>query len=125
MPSKSTASSIAGNDGTTTGRAWTTLPPNTGQETAEAAAVLQKDLVEVYEEASSAWLTRVQSEVALWSQLSAKLASSRSIPEALQAFTESTSQRMKMTAEDGQRLINDYQRITEKLIRSWTTQWPK
>lgn len=111
MPSKNTTSSTANNDGTT--------------KTSEAAADLQKELLEAYEEASRAWLARAQSEIALWSQLSAKLASTRSVPEALQAFTEATSQRMKMTAEDGQRLMDDYQRITQKLITSWTTRWPK
>jgi hypothetical protein len=38
---------------------------NIGQERAEAAVALQKELLEAYEQASRAWLARVQSEVAL------------------------------------------------------------
>jgi hypothetical protein len=46
---------------------------NIGQERAEVAVALQKELLEAYEQASRAWLARVQSEVALWSELATKL----------------------------------------------------
>ena len=45
---------------------------NWGQERTEAAMALQKDLLASYEEASRAWLARVQSEVALWSDLASR-----------------------------------------------------
>jgi hypothetical protein len=43
---------------------------------------LQKEIVDVYEQASRAWLVRVKSEVDLWSDLAGKLTASHSFPEA-------------------------------------------
>ena len=97
---------------------------NVGPERTEAAAALQKELLEFYAQASSAWLARVQSEVALWSELAKKLTSTRSVPEALEAYTKCVSQQMQMTAEDGQRLFNDCQQITQKITKSLATGLP-
>jgi hypothetical protein len=93
---------------------------NVGQERTEAATALQKELLETYEQASRAWLARVESEVALWSDLATKLTASRSIPEALEAYTKSASQRMEMTVEDGRHLLNDCQQISQKITKSLT-----
>jgi hypothetical protein len=73
---------------------------NIGQERAEVTVALQKELLEAYEQASRAWLARVQSEVALWSELATKLTATRPVPEALEAYTKCVSQRMQMTAEE-------------------------
>jgi hypothetical protein len=85
---------------------------------------LQKELLEAYEQASRAWVARVQSEVALWSELATKLTATRPIPEALEAYTKCVSQRMQMTAEDGQRVFKDCQQITQKITKSLTNRWP-
>jgi len=92
---------------------------NIGHERAEAAVALQKELLEAYEQASRAWLARVQSE-----ELATKLTATRSVPEALEAYTKCVSQRMQMTAEDGQRVFNDCQQITQKITKSLTNGWP-
>jgi len=97
---------------------------NIGQERAEVAVALQKELLEAYEQASRAWLARVQSEVALWSELATKLTATRSVPEALEAYTKCVSQQMQMTAEDGQRVFNDCQQITQKITKSLTNGRP-
>jgi hypothetical protein len=80
---------------------------------------LQKELLEAYEQASRDWLARVQSELALWSDLGKKLASTRSVPEAIEAYRECLSAQMKMTAEDGQHLFNDWQQVTQKVTKSF------
>jgi hypothetical protein len=49
-----------------------------GKEQSEAALRVQKDLLDSYEKASSAWLGRVKSEVELWSALASKLATTQS-----------------------------------------------
>lgn len=98
---------------------------NMGAERAEAALSLQKELLEAYEEAGRAWLARVQSEVTLWSELASKLAATRSVPEAIEAYSKSVSQRMQMTAEDGQRLFNECQQITQKITKSLGNTWPR
>jgi hypothetical protein len=89
-----------------------------GREQTEATFKIQKDVLEAYEEASRAWLARVQSEVELWSQLANKLAGTRSIPEALGAYQESVAQRMQMAAEDGKRLSDDCREIMGKIASS-------
>jgi hypothetical protein len=42
---------------------------NPGAEQVEAAAALQKELLDTYEQANRAWFRRVQSEAALWMDL--------------------------------------------------------
>jgi hypothetical protein len=54
-----------------------------GQERTEAALSLQKDLLAAYEQANRTWLARVQSEVALWSDLATKLAGTLTVSEHL------------------------------------------
>ena len=97
---------------------------NWGQERTEAATALQKDLLASYEEASRAWLARVQSEVALWSDLASKLTATRSVPEALETYSKCVSERMKMAADDGRKLADEAQKITQKITKSLGTGWP-
>jgi hypothetical protein len=52
----------------------------------------------------------MQSEVDLWTGLAAKLTATRSVPEAVAAYQECVTQRMKMAAEDGQRLAEECQK---------------
>jgi uncharacterized protein (DUF885 family) len=92
--------------------------PKIGQERTQAAVALQKELFEAYAQVSRAWLMRVRSEAALWSELATKLTATRSVPEILEAYTKCAQQQMKMTAEDGQHLLNDCQEITQKISKS-------
>jgi hypothetical protein len=81
-------------------------------------------VLEAFEQTSRAWLARVQSEVELWSQLAAKLSTTRSVPEALSAYQESVIQRTQMAADDGKRLSSDCQEIIGKIVRSLSCGWP-
>jgi hypothetical protein len=81
-----------------------------GSERTEAMLDAQKQLLGAYEEASRAWLARMQSEVDLWTGLAAKLTATRSVPEAVPAYQECVSQRIKMAAEDSQRLAEECQK---------------
>jgi hypothetical protein len=62
-------------------------------------------------------IARPLPNIALWADLGSKLVSTRSVPEAFEAYAKCLSQQMKMTVEDGQHLLNDWkqaaQRITE------------
>ena len=89
-----------------------------GQEQSENLASLQKELLEVYEQASRAWLARVKSEADLWSGLAAKLTSTRSVPEALESYQKCVAQRMQMAAEDGRQMFEQCQSITQKITRA-------
>ena len=64
----------------------------------------------------------MQSEMALWAELRSKLATIRSAREAFDAYVTCIAQQTKMTAEDGQRLLKDFQCVTQKIIQS--VKWP-
>lgn len=101
------------------------MPPffNLGQERTEALAALQKELLEAYEQTSRAWLARVQSEVQLWSDFATKLSKTRSLPEAVEAYTKCLTQQMKMTAEDGKRMLEECQQVTQTITKSLGNGW--
>jgi hypothetical protein len=100
-----------------------TLPfLNVGQERMEAALALQKELLESYGRASRAWLARFQTEIAIWSGLG-KTVAGRSIPEVVQAYGECVSEQIKMSAEDAQRVFDDWRELTEKVTRSLGNRW--
>ena len=116
MASRATTSSANGSSGT--------VPFfNIGQGRTEAAVALQKELLEVYQQASCAWLDRVRSEVALWSELGTKLTATRSVPEVLDAYTNCVSKQMQMSVDDGQHLFKDYQQIAQKITKSLSNGW--
>jgi len=95
-----------------------------GKEQTEAMLSMHKEVLDAYEQASRAWLARVKSEIDLWSGLAAKFSATRSVPEAMSAYQECVAQRMQMAAEDGQRLLNDCQKITQQITRSLSNGWP-
>ena len=81
----------------------------------EAMFSLQKDLVELYELSSRAWLDRAKSEMELWSRLATKLTGTRSVPEAMEAYQNCVTEQMHMSADDGKRLFDDCKKITQKI----------
>ncbi len=91
---------------------------NWGQGRTDAALALQKELLESYDQATRTWLARVQSEVSLWSELATKLTATHTVPEALEAYSKSISERMKMAADDGRRLADEAQQITRTITKS-------
>ena len=94
-----------------------------GPERTEAMLDAQKKLFGAYEDAGRVWLARMQSEVDLWSGLAAKLAATRSVPEAVAAYQECVTERMKMAAEDGQRLADECQKSMNKIGQALSA-WP-
>lgn len=117
MASRETSGSAAAKDGPMPFFNW-------GSERTEAAIALQKAVLESYEQASRAWLDRVQSEIALWSDLASKLSATHTVPEALETYTKCVSQRMQMAADDGRRLVDESQQITQKITKSLGAGWP-
>ena len=95
-----------------------------GPDAREGMLNMQKELLEAYEQASRAWLARIQSEVELWSDLATRLSATRSIPDALGAYQETVAQRLQMATDDGRRMATDCQDIMEKITRSLTKGWP-
>ena len=96
-----------------------------GKMPTERMRNLQKELLETYEQASRVWLDRVKSEVELWSRLNTKLTASHSVPEAMEAYQKCVREQMKMAAEDGKRLFEDCQNISQKIAGSLNGgRWP-
>jgi hypothetical protein len=85
---------------------------------------IQKDLLEIYEEASRAWLARTKSELDLWSGLGAKLATTRSVPETIDAYQKCLTRRMQMAAQDGQQSFERCKKIAQKLTGALSNAWP-
>ena len=92
-----------------------------GKEQTDAMVAMQNELLKAYEQASCDWMARVKSEMDLWSKLTGKLMATRSIPQALESYQNCVAQRMQMAAEDGQRLLEECQKITQKsLSNGWS-----
>ena len=106
-----------------TGLSGTMLFFDSGQERTEAMVALQRELSEICEEVTRAWLARVESEISLWSELAAKLTAARSVPDVLAACAKSALQPIQMTVDDGRRLINVCSAITQKINRSLGNGW--
>jgi hypothetical protein len=52
------------------------------------------------------------------------LTATRSVPEAVAAYQECVAQRMKMAAEDGQRIAEECQKGMTKISRALSNGWP-
>ncbi len=89
-----------------------------GKDRSEAMLKVHKELLEAYQEASQAWANRVKSEVEFWSELANKLATSRSVPEGLEAYRDGIAHRMQMAAEDGRRMYEESQKLIAAVTNS-------
>ena len=87
------------------------------EKTVQRTTAMQKELLEAWQQANRYWADRMQSEMALWADLASKLVSTRSVPEALEAYAKCVTQQMKMTAEDGQHLLNDWQQVAQRITQ--------
>jgi hypothetical protein len=48
----------------------------------------------------------------------------RSIPEAIDTYAKYVSQRLQTAAEEGHRLAEELQQITQKFTQSFAKEWP-
>ncbi|HEX2653513.1 MAG TPA: phasin family protein [Xanthobacteraceae bacterium] len=85
-------------------------------ETPQGAVLgMQEELFKTFEHSSQEWFARMRTEMDLWSELATKLATTKSAPEAFEAYRDCATQRMQMAMEDGRRIMEDCQRITQSL----------
>jgi hypothetical protein len=89
-----------------------------GKAPEEVMIALQRDLLESYERAGIAWLSRIKAEVNLWSELADKLSSNPPIHNAIEAYSTSAARRMQMIVEDGKTLVDNGQDLTQRILRS-------
>jgi len=88
-----------------------------GKRRLEATIRIQTDLLDNWQEMNREWLSRVQSEVDLASELTSKLTAARSVPDAATACQEWAGKRMNIFAEDGRRLVADSQKFMQTSAR--------
>lgn len=93
------------------------------KDQAEAFSALQTELTEAYEEAGRAWSERIKTEFELWTELGQKLTATHSVPEAVQIYQQSMTQRMQMVAEDNERFAADCQKLAQKVARTMLPGW--
>jgi len=84
---------------------------------------MQKELLDAFEQASRARLSRVKSDMELWSELATKLSTTKSVPEVLRVYQKYVAQRIQMIAEDGQQLFDECQEITHKITWLISSGW--
>jgi hypothetical protein len=90
---------------------------------AESIVQMQKDMFDTLAEMNQRWLGRTTAEANLASELGAKLAAARSVPESAEACQRWMAQRMKLAAEDGQRFATDSQKFMEATARLFSNGW--
>jgi hypothetical protein len=90
-----------------------------------AANALSAQVLAAYERANRKWLERVQLESNLWTDVSTRLMSARSAPEAMQVYRDWVAQRLQMAAEDGQQMAEESRKavvtLTSSLSKNWVT----
>jgi hypothetical protein len=89
----------------------------------ESIVQVQKDMFDTLAEMNQRWLGRTTAEADLASELGAKLAAARSLPEATEACQRWMAQRVKLAAEDGQRFATDSQKLMEATARMFSNGW--
>ena len=87
-------------------------------ERPQRSAAIQKELLEEWQRASHYWLNRMQSEVALWGELLSKLTTARSGMEAFDVYAKCLAEQMRMSVEDGYRLLGEFRRVAQNLTRA-------
>jgi hypothetical protein len=85
---------------------------------------LQAELFKYFQEANQNCFARMQTEVALASKFSAKLAAARSIPETGAACQEWANRHIELLAEDAKRLVADTEKVLETGARVFANGWP-
>jgi len=83
----------------------------------------QAELFRYFQEANRNWFARMQSEAALASKFSAKLASARSIPETGAVCQEWANRHIELLAEDAKRLVADTEKVMERGARVFANGW--
>jgi hypothetical protein len=97
-----------------------------GKKSIEELLNAQTELFKDLQETSRHWLEIVQSEAALASKFATKLATTRSIPDAMTTCQEWAGRQIEMMTEDSKLLIADTQRFMETGARVFSSgRWSK
>ena len=95
-----------------------------GGKQAENFMEVQKEFQALLEQANRDWLARAEKEHALASELAAKLAGARSLPDVAKEYQEWMTRRMQLMAEDSQKFFADSQKFMNSAVRLMSKGWP-
>ena len=84
----------------------------------------QKDIFEMWAKMNQHWMERAAAEAKSMTDLGSKLTSTRSLPEAVEAYQQWMTQRTKTLAEDSQHFMADCQKFLDGVTRSLPNGWP-
>lgn len=92
-----------------------------GKEQAAALTDMQKEFTRLIEQANADWLSRMEQERELASNLAAKLSSAKSLPDAAMAYQDWMSRRMETITRDSQKFFADSQKLVTSMNRLLST----
>ncbi len=88
-----------------------------GKEQTEALSDMQKEFSKLIEQANADWLARIELERELASDLTAKLSSAKTLPDAAKAYQDWMARRMETMSKDGQKFFTDSQKFVTSMNR--------
>lgn len=92
-----------------------------GKEQADALTDMQKEFAKLIEQANADWLARMEQERELASDLAAKLAAAKSLPDAAKAYQDWMGRRMETITKDSQKFFADSQKLVTSMNRFMST----
>jgi len=87
-----------------------------GRQSIDAMMGMQKGFLDAFQELNQQWVSSVNAETALASELFTKLAASKSIPDAAIACQGCANRQMEILAESGRQLIAAGEKIMPRLF---------
>lgn len=88
-----------------------------GKEQTEALMEMQRELSKLIEQANEDWLARVEVERNMATELTSKLSSAKSLPDAAKAYQEWMSRRLETMTRDSQKFFADSQKFVSSMNR--------
>jgi len=89
---------------------------NMGQETFERMVVLQKGLLDTFQDLNQQWIAGMNAEAKLASELFAKLAGAKSVPDATSACQDCGTRQMEILAENSRGFLAASEKILPQLF---------
>jgi len=90
----------------------------------KAVAETQKDIFDTLVKMNQHWMERAAAEAKSMTDLGSKLTSTRSLPDAVEAYQQWMTERTKTFAEDSQHFMADCQKFFDGVTRSLPKGWP-
>ncbi|HWV53117.1 hypothetical protein [Pseudorhodoplanes sp.] len=88
-----------------------------GMGQSEVIADMQKEFSKLIEQANADWMARIELERELASDLTAKLSSAKSLPEAAKAYQDWMARRMETMSKDSQKFFAESQKFVTSMNR--------